>query len=193
MLVLTPLVIAWTYVAIALIKQDWNWVPTPDAGGSKIVEICVYCGLIGLIIGLAALMAAIIYWNARLWMLHFVLRAIGSLPFLSEVAELTAEDPNGKWRWDAEIDEWYYDGIDGLPFFVAIPLAIIGSIIRFTLNLIIAIGIPVASPLILLIAMSYILDLVSNSHVALLGVGAVMFIGTVFMYIIHPILSFKHD
>ena len=192
MLAITPFVLAWFYTAISLLNEDWNWIPMPNTITQTAEEICTYWGLFGIIVGSAACLAAAIYWNARLWMLRFLRKAICSIPFLNHAIGLSVGDDDPYWQYNPVTDAWEYES-DKLSFLASLPLSIIRSIIKFVFNLIVAIGIPVVSPIIIALAMAYIPDLVNDSHVALLGVGAVMFVGTVFMYIIHPILSFKHD
>ncbi len=192
MLAITPLVIAWCYVSIALLRNDWNWLYNHSVAASTVGIVIAYCGIIGIAIGLSAIMAAIIYWNGRLWMLKFLLKSLASIPFLGRAFALMADDDDAHFEYDDINDTWDYVG-GGIPFPFSIIISIVVSAVKCVFNLIIAIGIPLISPLPVFMGLGYITELARGSYFAVFGIGLLMFLATVFMFIVHPILSFKYD
>ena len=189
--------LAWSYVAISLISQDWGWLSGGDSvkDADFVVELLFIIGYVPL---LAGIIGTLIYLNGRFWMVRCLKNSLTSLVsifgFVPVVSELyRPEDP---------LDEivYCYDGssyiiYDGLPMIIALPLGIaitlVKGVVKFALWLIAAIGIPVLGPALLLLGLagaSYLLEL--QAVLTVIG-GLLAAAATMFLLIAVPIMGLK--
>lgn len=212
LLMLIPffLVIAWTYVLFALLKGgDWTWYTSPATQRDLSDWYTV-----GMLLGLLTGLAVAIYWNARAWMLPYIIGAflnlLGAIPlvnlfipfdmrhsWLDSICDLVSPEEITVTRYYDSAGRFMYELSDELPFIIAIPLGIItsvlGGVLGFVLNILAALAIPVFSPIILVV----ILQILSNLLVSLPAVsytlGIIGMLTPVFLFIVHPVISFKID
>ena len=195
---------------IALLSNDWLWVK-PDFAKEGFLNSF---SLLSAGAGILTLLAVAIYWNARKWMLPMTasafLHLLGSIPLVNllvpadlrhswfeNICELNSPDGDYVIK---EYDEYGFlinvdDG--SLPLLIAIPLGIITSLVSGIFNFIIlllgGIGIPLLSPVILLALMQLEDNLLAISPVGGFFVGLVGLLSAVFLFIVHPIVSYKID
>lgn len=211
MLAIAFFVLAWTYVAFALIKSDWIWflpaLINHDLPQKVAASWCLIAGLL-VACGLSGMLT---YWNARSWMLpclrKTVFYIIGMIPFVkrwipehfrqnwrSEYADLTASDEKPKKEADtAGEEETQTEG--GLPWIIAFPVSIIKVIFQGTVlaavYLIAAIGLPVCSPGIAWLSLFGARELLKwNATAATIGY-TVTFLLAAAILIVYPILCVR--
>jgi len=200
------LLFAWDYVSVALLSGDWNWFAIDFYSGEQVMGTI---GLVGVTLLVNTILAFCVYWNARIWMLPCLLKSVlyllGAIPIvnrlipesvrsgwfdsISAVAEPAYE---GYWHYDPDFG-WEYD--DGrLPFFIAIPLGIIGAVLKgvfkSVINLIAAIGIPFLSPILMLLGLAGIMALLPAAG-GFMAAGVVCLAIVVFVYIVIPVVTFR--
>lgn len=212
LMMLIPLgfVLLWTYVLIALLSNDWLWVKPNFAKEGFLNSFSLMTAMCGIL----TLLSVAIYWNARIWMVPFVasgfMHLIGAIPLVNllipadlrhswfdNICDLASPDGDYVIK---EYDEYGFlinvdDG--SLPLLIAIPLGIIGSLLSGVFNFILlllgGIGIPLLSPAILLILLQLVDNLLGISAAGGLCVGLVGLLATVFLFVVHPIVSYKID
>lgn len=213
------LVIAWSYISVALLANDWHWftgnleIPFNAQGISLVV------GLVGGIPLVALAVAFGIYWSARLWMLpclgKAVIRLLGAIPlvnlllsgslfsgFFGTLVDLVAPEDEGFWIYDPDWG-WEYD--DGsVCILIALPLTILVTILKSlfmsainlagaVLNLLSAIGLPVLCPILTLLAMEAVSMLMEISPLLLTLVGLLCLALVAFVCVIHPVVSYRRN
>ena len=71
-------------------------------------------------------------------------------------------------------------------------LALVWTAIRFIFFMLLGLGVIAASPLLALGATAWVIELVNEGTFAILGIGAAMFVGSILLLIVHPILCFLY-
>lgn len=190
--------VAWMYVFVALVSNDWGFLtanaePAKDSG-----EILTLIMGISALIFMFAVVGTLVYLNGKFWMVDHLGRSwhafLGIFGFIPVVRELN--------RPEDAVDELVIEGDgttyvipDGLPMIVALPLGILLTLIKSLAKtafwLVTAIGIPVLSPIIVSIGaagLSYLFDLQG----VLTTIGTVLAaLVSLFLLIGVPIIGFK--
>ncbi len=204
------LIIGGSLLALGALGATWEDSYFGGIEQYDLEAISVLIGLVGGVLLVSMLMSLAIYWNARIWMLPCLIKAvlhlIGAIPIVNllipdglrsswfgHIESMAEPAYDGYWSYDPDWG-WEYD--DGsLPFFIAIPLGIITAVLKGVLaclgNLLAAIGIPLLTPVVLLLTLGGMGALGEYSPVLLLLAGLVFIAITVFVCIIHPIISFR--
>lgn len=161
---ITAVLIAWSYVAMALLTGNWD-IFSLEANPQGDMQATVNTIGIMFILMFSAVFGILTYWNAKKWMLPCLkkggLHFLGVIPFVNS---LVPEEM--RHSWEEEIDDLrtptsvttYSDGLgekfsmdNGRSIITAVPLGIIRALFKglgaSVLNLVAAIAIPVLSPL----------------------------------------------
>lgn len=208
MLGITILVSIWTYVFLALQQRNWKWIAT-SVNANSFTDYLFCIEVLFVLIGIASCLSIIIYWNAVKWMCPFLIKGIISLlsaiPLVNllvpaifrnkisdDITDLVAgDDENGYY----DEDGYWNDG--SIPFIIAVPLAIITNfvrgIVKFNFYWICGIGIPVFSPVIMVLGIAGISALLEVSKIALLPISIVAIAFSVCLHIIHPVMALKSE
>lgn len=213
---ITFLVMAWMYVAMALLQHDWGWILPLFTNAHTAREIAAaVCYLVEFFVS-SGIMAIVIYWNARLWMIRCLLMSlyslIGAIPFVKllipaayrsslvgEIGGLTAPtvidetllgtDVDGTETWSVTTEKY-----SGIPFIVALPLGIILSILksvfRCAMYLIAAIGIPAASPIVYFLGLWGTTEALNANVPITTVVCVIVLLLMLCFFVVHPILCF---
>lgn len=214
---ITFLVMAWMYVAMALLQHDWGWILPLFTNAHTAREIAAaWCYLILFFVS-CGLMAIVVYWNAHLWMVRCLLMSlyslIGAIPLVNllipaehrsslvgEIGGLTAptvidetllstNTDDGTETWSVTTDRY-----SGIPFIVALPLGIIltvlKSIFRCAMYLIAAIGIPVCSPIVFILGLWGTSEALNVNVPITTIVCTIVFLLMMCLFVVHPILCF---
>ncbi len=201
---LTLLLCIWSYIIFALISKDWT--PFTFYKSQLLVNLI---GLSFMFI-FAAIAGIATYWCAKKWMLACLKRSglyfVGAIPFVNL---LVPADVMSSW-WE-EIDTLnssdgtvttYYDAFGKLystngsiPLILAIPLGIIKALFKglgmSLVNLFFAIGIPVLSPILVILGMILTGLLAEwNSAIALI-IALILVVAVLAVFVAHPIVVFK--
>lgn len=202
------LITAWMYVFFALTSKDWAWLSfdTEILADPKLLWENIF-GIMFFIF-VSAVAGVLTYWNAKKWMLSCLKKSglyfLGAIPLVNL---LVPEEMRHSWL--DEIDylrtpttvTTYSDGLgdkfsvdNGMVLILAIPLGLIRSLFKglglSVLNLIAAIGIPVLSPLFLILALIVITLLAEANLTAGVIVGFVCLFAVIALFVVHPIIAF---
>lgn len=200
---------AWSYVAISLMTGSWVWFSPEQSDVTDPGKLTGNIAGILLMLVLVGVAGILTYWNAKKWMLPYLKKSgqyfLGAFPFLNK---LVPEDKVNSWG--DKIDELnapgdtittYYDekgklySDDGrMPKIFAIPLGILialGKGLGLSLvNLIAAIGIPLFSPLMVVLSLIVTQLLVNWSHTAALIVSITLMVAALAVFAVQPAIAF---
>lgn len=92
MLILGVLVLAWTYVVLALFQEDWDWVMRIYRDISGPEQTMFFWAFIGLWIGLAAALGALVYACGKKWILRLLVKffycVLSAVPIVNLIVPL---------------------------------------------------------------------------------------------------------
>lgn len=207
---ISVLITAWMYVFVALTNKDWAWLSF-DAeilADSKLLWENIFG--ITFFVFVSAVAGVLTYWNAKKWMLPCLKRSglylLGAIPFVnllvpdemmnswwSEISALTESDGTVTTYYD-EFGKLYSTRDSGMWLIFAIPLGILRALIKgvgmSALNLIAAIGIPVLSPLFLILTL-VVITLLAEANLAVgVIIGVICLSAVVALFVVHPIITF---
>ena len=182
MLGITPLILAWGYVLVKLGGNDWDWVSVAIQNAKEDGLVLEGIGICGMILGFTTIMSSIVYCNVRYWLWPCVKRAF-SLRCIIDAwqADYTFFDEDTlMWVWSSGTK------------LLCLLLALVWTAIRFIFFMLLGLGVIAASPLLALGATAWVIELVNEGTFAILGIGAAMFVGSILLLIVHPILCFLY-
>ena len=197
----------WVYIILSALTGNWNWF-SPESKfftdkkllasnvvGFSLMFVCV------------AIAGCLTYWNVKKWMIRYLKRSIlyilGIIPFVNllvpeemmnswweEIQDLNSSDGTVTTYYDRWGKLYSDDG--SIPLLLAIPLGIIKALLKgifcFVLNLIIAIGIPVFSPVLMVLGLIVAQLLVDWNITTALIIAVILVLVVVLMLVVHPIL-----
>lgn len=209
MLIPAAFVLIWTCVLIAVLSRQTTWPPATELHGTTQELWCIFTG----IAGVTTLLAVAIYWNVRIWMLPFLVKSllnlIGAVPIVNLLI-----GPKRRCSWYCAMIAAAYHGADckieyhdNLRIFtgrhgllislLAAPLrtirALVVGLLQSAFYLVCAVGIPVLSPLLLLLPVSLLHRLIPISPTGTFAIGLLCLAVTLFLFVIHPLVSFLRN
>lgn len=219
MLLLTVLVLVWSYVVFSIFNDNWNWVIEAFRDLENAKEFMVLISVFLISIGFAAAIGALVFWNIKVWMFPMLLQCLlclfGWLPFVrrfdsnvlreKDLRQESREDiaiQNKINRWMPEeyviedrnafgrkrktyVTDYHQESLDSNWLLDTIWF-IIRRILLAVLYFIGAIGIPVGSPLLILLGLAAVSAIVKENSWILLILGILMFAAVLLAYIILP-------
>lgn len=209
MLIPLVLVTAWSYVLFALIKDDWMWFTSP----ATLRDLSNWY-TVGMLLGLLTGLAAGVYWNAVTWMIPCIVAAflnlLGAIPivnllipgdtrhsYFSAICDVAAPATQTVTRYYDGAGRFMYELDDRLPMILAIPLGIlvapVSGVLCFVMFLLAAIALPVLSPIILVVVLQLLNGLYLLYPPVGYALGIIGMLSPVFLFLVHPVISFKID
>lgn len=203
---------AWTYVVISLLTDNWKWFALDEkyVADTKLLMSNIV-GFLLMFVGVA-IAGILTYWNAKKWMLPRLKRSglyfLGAIPFVNR---LVPEEMKNSWREKIEdlnssdgtvvtyYDRWgkVYSDDGSLILLLAIPLGIIKALLKgiffSVMNLVAAIGIPVLSPVFMVLGLIATQLLIDWNITAALIIAIVCAVAVVLVLIAQPIILFVKD
>lgn len=205
---ITAVLIAWSYVAISLLTSNWDWFTLDEryfTDTKLLMSNIVGFSLMFVGVAIAGIST---YWNAKKWMLSCLKKSglyfLGAIPLVNL---LVPEEMRHSWL--DEIDylrtpttvTTYSDGLgdkfsvdNGMVLILAIPLGLIRSLCKglglSVFNLVAAIGIPVLSPVLLVLGLIATQLLTDWNITAALIIAIIGVLAVVLVLIAHPIIIF---
>lgn len=207
---ITAVLLVWSYVAISLLTDNWNWFALEQSMDAKL-QVGNIVGFSLMFVGVAVA-GILTYWNAKKWMLPCLKRSglyfLGVIPFVNLL--VPAEMMNSWWEEISALNTsdgtvtTYYDrygklySTDGsIPLIFAIPLGVLKALAKGiglgVANLVAAIGIPVFAPVFLVLGLLATQLLTNWSNTAALIIAVVCMIAIVFVLIIQPVIVLRKN
>jgi len=190
-------ILLWFYVFAALMSKDWTWIKFDLSPLADPQERWEFVAESTFFVVLTAVVAVLIYWSAKKWMLNLLKRS--GEAFLS--AFLWGETIRNLNTADDTVEvEYYSDGTkevhDGkMPLIFAIPVGIVLTLLRgFGLALVFflgAVGLPLLSPALIAIGLAGIQALTSLYAVAVVIAGIIGVLVVVFFFIVQPVIALR--
>lgn len=207
MLLISAAVLGYTVLLISLAGNVVVHDITKMSGAELWNELALW----GALVGILAALGAAIYYNAKNWMLVHLAKSLlcllGAIPivnlfitpafrtsWLGSIVDFASPDDSGYAIYIYDEHGFYLGKDDGsLPLIVAIPFGIIRALFiglgSFLWNLIIAIGIPLFSPIIAVVLLACVDALGGVALWAAILIGVLFVLGTLFAYVVQPVIS----
>lgn len=209
------LVLVWTYIAMALAQEEWNWIEQIYFSIGSDWQRLFFWGFIGVWIGLAALIGRLIYMSTEKWMVQYIVRFLYSvliaIPIVNLIVPLlyrrhvrkkgidvTKREPGlkGDLRVITNNMLYYNNNVinhRGRLRFGLIPYIMVTTfnLLKGILYLLGAIAIPVLSPVVMLIGLILVALLADVSPEAAYWTGVAAAGLTALICVIHPLIAFR--